>query len=202
MMTRKDLEWMETMAEVYFTQICVAIRKLCALKGVPHLADDVIGRAFETAVEKSRTYNPRLASFDTWVVGHAKWYLAELFQAKDYCTGAAGVHHTGMWMFAETPVVFSDEPSDELATMPSPAVQFRDPFDDAPAPWVDGFVARLSDLEKRLLELLLLNCGEKYPVAQAARDLGVSPALAKKTLDSVRAKAREAICEQHSDALG
>ena len=203
-MVSDNLEWMEIMAEVYFTRICVAVRKLCALKGVPEMADDIIGHAFQTAVERSRSYNPELTEFDTWVIGHAKWYLAELFQAKDHPLAggesASGIHLTGLHLYAEIPSQFADEPTEDRGAVPSPSVPFVDPFDVPELPlWVDTFIDRLSDLERKVTELLLLKCGEKYPVAEMARDLGVTRGAAQQALTSVREKARQCI-EQYTTA--
>jgi hypothetical protein len=175
-----DLSWMSVMLPL--ERVRVSIKKLCAIKGAYHLSDDVLSDVLAEACERN-DWNPRRASFSTYLIELAKWNLMQRFR--------------DMGNQIEFPADIVDEFTDEPGQLLAPSVPFKDPFlDEYSLPrWYKALWDSLDDLERKALGYMLV-CSDKG-VKCTYRALGdvleCSHVKAGNVLAEIRRKAEESI---------
>lgn len=193
-----DLSWME--AFLPLERVRTSVMKLCAMRGAYHLSDEILSDALAEACERN-DWNPRLASFTTYIIGIAKYKLMQRFR--------------DMQKEVEFPVDFVDEYLEEMDVnwgsgeppnrsgirmkghMMVPAVPFQDPFfDEYLLPhWYRALWESLADNERKALGYMLLcsDRGIKCTYRDLGKVLGCSHVKAGNVMADVRRKAKEAI---------
>lgn len=184
-MSEDRLEWMVMYLAIYRGEIEEKVRKMCAVKGCLHMYDDVLQHAMMVACEKE-DYDPRRASFPTYVVNLAKWHLGEML---------SGDYWKHRHLFNERPVVFVDEYAEEEGTYPSPSEQFNDPFDgtDWLPFWYAATYHMLDERGKDCLAFMVSRYKRGYTLKELGNHLGVSHTTAAAVRRDVVSEAKRSL---------